>query len=161
MNSRFDTLNPMDYERNLDLFPDTYVDYFDRTKRKVRCISDGTDEAVYLHKNYDNFTTHTHIFMGDEDDFLYYLNPIVALQLLEPGNEYTIVNTYLETDIEIGMLALEGQPEITNDPEGFHGFPAFLFEELAPVSYEVRKNNRDDWWDLIMSGEDDDGGEDI
>lgn len=149
MNTRFDELNPMDYENNIEAFPDTYVDYFDRRKRKVLCISEGTDEVVYLLRRSQHFSTDTHIFMGDYDDFTYYLKPIVAGQLLEYGKEYTLVNTYLETDIEIGMLAIEGQPEIGSEYEDFHGFPAFLFEELEPVSYEDRKKHRDAWYDKL------------
>lgn len=87
--------------------------------------------------------------MGDDDDFTYYLKPIVARQLLEYGKEYTVVNTYLETDIEIGMLAIEGQSKIGDEYEDFHGFPAFLFEELEPVSYEDRKKRRDAWYDKL------------
>ncbi len=147
MNSRLDELNPMDYENNIGLFSHTYVDYFDNTKRKVRCISDGTDEVLYLIKNSDNFTPHTHICMCDVDDFTYYLKPIVAKQLLEAGKEYIIVKTYLESDINIGMVVIYGQPEYESDYKGFHGFPAFLFEELAPRTFMERKKHRDDWWE--------------
>ena len=71
MNSKIDELNPMDYESNIEAFPDTYVDYSDRRKRKARCISEGTDEAVCLLRRSQYFSTDTHIFMGDDDDFTY------------------------------------------------------------------------------------------
>lgn len=146
MKSQIDILNPMDYEHDMELYPSTYIDHFNQTPRKIRCISDGTDEMIYFAKNPDEFGIGTNIWMCDVDDFTYYLRGIIRDGLLEAGREYDLVDTYVEMDVEFGMVELREQPEDGDEFEDFHGFPAFLFEEVRPVSLEERKKNRDNYW---------------
>ncbi|SFU88774.1 hypothetical protein SAMN02910342_02217 [Butyrivibrio sp. INlla21] len=91
MNSRFDELNPMNYENNIERFPDTYVDYFDTRKRKVRCISEGTDEVVYLIRNSQNFSTNTHIFIHIVPNIF---SPLFLPKLF--SHDYHLFDTFLQ-----------------------------------------------------------------
>ena len=138
-------LNPMDYEFHPEAFPENYIDHFNHTPRKIRCISDGVAELNYLETS-DDFGLGTHIWMCDVDDFTYYLRAIVARGLLKEGEEYELEDTYVEGDVRFGMVSLKGEPENEGIREGFHGFPAFLFEEMQTFSVEERQRNIDAYW---------------
>lgn len=146
MKSMINALNPAHYERNLGLLPMTYIDHFNRTPRTIRCISDGKQEMGYFLRGANSLFFGPGYMVGDEDDFTYYLRAITREHLLEEGKEYKLLDTYLEGDLEFGMVVLDGEPEESDDWEGFHGFPAFLFEEQEPVSVGEREKNKDAFW---------------
>ena len=58
--------------------------------------------------------------------------------LLKEGKEYTLKKVGIDWDTDLGLVWLE---EIDND----YGYPAFLFEELAPVSAFARRQSFDAW----------------
>lgn len=147
MKSKIDILNPMEYERSIAEYPTTYIDHFNQTPRKIRCISDGTDEWMYFAKG--DFGIGTNIWFFEVDDFTYYLRGIIRDGLLEEGKEYDLVDTYIEQDVEFGMVVLKDQPEVGEEFESFHGFPAFLFEEVEEISVAEREKSKDEYWKRI------------
>ena len=152
-NSGIEYFNPLDYVPRMGDMPESWMDHYDGTPRKVRCVSDGSIERLYVTGHPGN------IDAMDVDDLLYYLdaalsdeclwhrededdetgepvtkNPAnVAGQpvFLEEGREYTLKRGGIDYDSDLGLVWIE---EIDND----YGFPAILFEELAPVPAEQR-----------------------
>ena len=148
MKSKINKFNPGDYERNMDVIPKKWIDHFNTTPRIIRCISDGKEEMEFFEKN--DFLFGPVYWISEDDDFTYYLRAIVRDKLLEAGKEYRLVGTYIEQDMEFGMVTWEGQPEDSAEWEGFHGFPAFLFEELQPVTASTRHENADAFWEAVV-----------
>ena len=147
MKSKIHRFNPADYERNVELIPKKWVDHFNKQPRTIRCISDGKEEMDFFTKNGDRFLFGPTYWMTEDDDFTFYLRAIARDELLEAGKEYKLTDTYLEGDMEFGMVVIEGGPEYSDEWEGFHGFPAFLFEELDPVSVDERRANIKSYWE--------------
>ena len=144
----------------MDSIPETCIDHYDSTPRKIRCISNGSSEKSFVKNKPDSIAAY------DTDDILYYLDAALCEKwlwgkedqddetgepciknpsnvngkptLLEEGKEYTLKKAGIDWDTDLGLVWLE---EIDND----YGYPAFLFEELAPVSVATRKHSFEEW----------------
>ncbi len=158
--SGIETHNPIDYISSLDSVPETWIDHYDGTPRRIRCVSDGRQEKLYIKSNPQN------VDFYDTDDILYYLDAALSdgrlwgkedcddetgepciknpanvegkPVLLEEGKEYTLKKAGIDWDTDMGLVWIN---EIGND----YGFPAFLFEELGPVSAEKRRQSFEKW----------------
>lgn len=164
--SRIEQCNPIDYISRLDSVPASWIDHYDSTPRKIRCVSDGKQERLYVKNNPQN------IEFYDTDDILYYLDAALSEERLwgkedrddetgepcmrnpanadgepahlEEGKEYTLKEAGIDWDTDMGLVWIE---EIDND----YGFPAFLFEEFEPVSVEKRKRSFGEWRQQLSS----------
>lgn len=155
--SHLDALNPMYYEQHPQDFPPTCIDHFDNTPRTIRCISDGSAELEYLTRGDQYFGINSPISWIDLDDFTYYLQAIVENGALTVGKEYKLVDAYPESDVEFGIV------EIMMDDEVI-AVPAFLFEELKPITLEKRKKSIEEYWkkiDAEIENENKIGGKDV
>lgn len=148
MKSKIDELNPIYYENFPERYPAEYIDHFDKSQRKILCISDGSQELQYFIEGdtRGEFDLESVIHIADVDDFTYYLREIVEKKLLKAGNLYTLIDAFPEMDVEFGMVKvkeLEGQAK--------EGIPGFLFEELEPKEAAQRKENIRKYWKKIES----------
>ena len=166
--THIDKYNPMDYLEILDEIPECWIDHYDSSSRKIRCVSDGAIERLYFKGNHDN------VEPDDTDDFLYYLDAALGADwlknkeefddetgklsvknpanvngetvLLEEGKDYTLKKAGMDYDTDLGLVWIE---EIDND----YGYPAFLFEELSPISANRRKESYKTWLEQLDSEE--------
>ena len=160
--------NPMDYLDILDQIPERWIDHYDSAPRKIRCVSDGAIERLYIKSSPNNVDSY------DVDDYLYYLDAALGAYrlkgkedfddetgepciknpanvngetvLLEEGREYTLKKAGIDYDTDLGLVWIK---EIDND----YGYPAFLFEELTPVSVKRREESYKAWLDQLDSEE--------
>ena len=158
--SHIDKYNPIDYLQNPENVPEHWIDHYNSTPRQIVCVSDGRQKRIYVKENPSN------IAEDDADDILYYLDAALSEDwlwdkadvddetgepcikkpsnidgtpmLLKEGKEYTLKKVGIDWDTDLGLVWLE---EIDND----YGYPAFLFEELAPVSAFARRQSFDAW----------------
>ena len=163
-NSRIEKYNPIDYMNDLKKIPKRWVDFYDQTPRKIKCISNGEQEIMLIKSKPDN------IEALDTDDIMYYLEAATSAErlwgnesdvpetgeskimnpsnidgkpaFLEEGKEYTFKRGSIDWDTDMGILWIE---EMDND----YGYPAFLFEELHDVSPIQRKKSYKEWEKMI------------
>ena len=160
LENHIDTFSPMDYMENIEEIPAAWIDHYDSTPRRILCISDGRQERQYVTNDPQSIDS------DDVDDVLYYLDAALSEErlwgqedtddemgkpcvknpanvdgkptTLKAGKEYTLDKAGIDYDSDLGLVWIE---EIKND----YGFPAFLFEELAPVSSEKRMKSYKEW----------------
>ena len=163
-NSHIEDLNPMNYWNNIEWVPEKWIDHYDNTPRKIRCVSNGQQEKLYILNRPDN------VHFIDDEDFLYYLGAALSEDwlwnrevyncetgedylmkpsnldgkpvLLQEGQIYTLKDARPDGDTDMGILWIE---EIDND----YGFPAFLFEELKPLTARQRQQSMTKWEEKI------------
>ena len=130
LKSKINKINPFDYSAHMRDLPATWIDPSDKTERKIRCVSDGANERRWLSSGQRVIADY------DIDDITYYLDDVLEEGGLTAGKEYTLTNAGFDYDVEMGLVWVK-------EVESENGIPAFLFEELKPVSAETRVKNWD------------------
>lgn len=133
LKSKINKICPFDYPAHMSDLPANWIDPCDKTERKIRCVSDGVNERRWLDSD------QSFIADCDIDDITYYLDDVLENGGLIAGKEYTLVNADFDYDVDMGLVWVK-------EVESENGIPAFLFEELKPVSAKTRVKN----WDKLL-----------